>query len=203
LGAQHWYYAKILRKKATIISLTIAQYFYALSENFGSPDEDYLIQYLQGRMTQEAKAVYEALLNEGPLDTITLSRQARLSSRENSSRFTRALNDLQADFKILPVGISQAGGWRYAYIYDLVPRHFPELLKQARQIQEGEARSKLAHLYLLSVGATQPNDLIKLFRWSSQQVESALQSLVDSGIVIRGPEVTEMPGEWIAIPELL
>jgi hypothetical protein len=203
LGAKRWYYGKILRKKATIISLTAAPYFYALSENFGSPEEDYLIQYLQGRMTQEAKAVYEALLNEGPLDTITLRREARLTSRESDSRFNRALNDLQADFKILPVGISQAGGWRYAYIYDLVIRHFPELLKQARHIQETEARGKLANLYLLSVGATRATDLVKLFRWSPRQVENTIQALVDSGSIIRELEQANQPGEWIAIPEVL
>ncbi len=111
LGAKSWYYAKVLRKKSTIISLSVAPYFYALSENYGSPEEDYQIQYLQGDMTQEAKGVYEALLDEGPLDTITLRRAANLSSRESSSRFNRALVDLQADYKVLPIGTSQAGGW--------------------------------------------------------------------------------------------
>lgn len=203
LGAKRWYYGKILRKKATIISLATAPYFYALSENFGSPEEDYLIQYMQGRMIQEAKAVYEALLNEGPLDTITLRRKARLTSQESHSRFNRALNDLQADFKILPVGISQAGGWHYAYIYDLVNRHFPELLEQARHIQDTDARGKLANLYLLSVGATQATDLVKLFRWSPRQVEDTIQASVNSGSAIRELELANQPGEWIAIPEVL
>lgn len=203
LGAKRWYYGKILRKKATIISLATAPYFYALSENFGSPEEDYLIQYMQGRMIQEAKAVYEALLNEGPLDTITLRRKARLTSQESHSRFNRALNDLQADFKILPVGISQAGGWHYAYIYDLVNRHFPELLEQARHIQDTDARGKLANLYLLSVGAARATDLVKLFRWSPRQVEDTIQASVNSGSAIRELELTNQPGEWIAIPEVL
>ncbi len=34
LGARKWYYAKVLRKKATIIALDVAPYFYALSENY-------------------------------------------------------------------------------------------------------------------------------------------------------------------------
>ncbi|MBI5054888.1 MAG: hypothetical protein HZB52_16705, partial [Chloroflexi bacterium] len=37
LGQRKWYYAKILRKKATMISLKVAPYFYALTENFGDP----------------------------------------------------------------------------------------------------------------------------------------------------------------------
>ena len=59
LGKHVWYYGKILRKKATIISLQVAPYFYALSENYGSPEEDYLTIYEQGRMTQEARALLQ------------------------------------------------------------------------------------------------------------------------------------------------
>src|SRR5262245_6321139 len=62
LGKRMWYYAKVLRGKATFISLDVAPYFYALSENYGSPEEDYLLIYEQGRMTSAAKQIYEALL---------------------------------------------------------------------------------------------------------------------------------------------
>jgi hypothetical protein len=34
LGKRKWYYAKILRRKATMISLDTTRYFYALSENY-------------------------------------------------------------------------------------------------------------------------------------------------------------------------
>lgn len=203
LGAKRWYYAKVLRKRSTMISLTVAPFFYALSENYGSPEEDYQIQYMQGNMTQEAKAVYEALLAEGPLDTITLRRAANLSSRESDSRFNRALVDLQADFKVLPVGTSQAGGWRYSFIYELVHRHYPDLLEQARLIQENKARMELVRLYLLSVGAATRRDLIKLFHWPPLEVDDALDKMVASGELVRGLQIKEQPDEWIALPELL
>jgi len=45
LGKREWYYAKMLRKKATLVSLEVAPYFYALTENYGDPEQDYLIQY--------------------------------------------------------------------------------------------------------------------------------------------------------------
>lgn len=203
LGKKQWYYAKILRKKSTIISLETAPYFYALSENFGAPAEDYLVQYMQGRMTQEAKAVYETLLVEGALDTISLRRKARLSSRENESRFNRALADLQADFKILPVGTSQAGGWRYSFVYDLVHRHYPELLIQARQIPESEARMKLIQIYLLSVGAVPHRDLTKIFRWSNKELDAAIRQLAASNVVHPQLQVEDQPDKWIALAELV
>ncbi len=64
LDKRIWYYGKILRRKATIISLDIAPYFYALSENYGAPEEDYMLAYEQGHLTLAAKQVYEAILKK-------------------------------------------------------------------------------------------------------------------------------------------
>lgn len=203
LGARRWYYAKVLRKRATIISLETAPLFYALSNNFGSPDEDYLIQYMQGQMIQEAKAVYEVLLDKGPMDTISLRRAAHLTSRESDSRFNRALVYLQGDFKILPVGISQAGGWRYAFIYDLVHRHYPDLIELARYIQENDARQKLIHTYLTSVGAARLADIRKLFQWPAHSVNKAIKSLQETNQIAVGLKLAQQTGEWIAIPDVL
>ncbi len=203
LGQRRWYYGKVLRKKATIISLDIAPYFYALSENYGSPEEDYLTLYEQGRLTQEAKAVYEALLFEGLLDTVSLRRAAHLSSTDSDARFNKALTDLQADFKILPVGVTEAGAWHYAFAYDIVTRHYPELLEQAQTISEIQARQKLATLYFRSVGAAQARDIRKLFGWSPTQAERTIDHLVHTGLVQRGISLEKQSGEWIAVQELL
>src|SRR3972149_8490713 len=108
LGRKIWYYAKILRRKATMISLEVVPYFYALSENYGSPEQDYLLAYEEGRLTQAAKQIYESLLNEGALNTIDLRRAAHLGNARESE-FNRALETLQSDFKILPIGVAEAG----------------------------------------------------------------------------------------------
>ena len=74
-----WYYAKVLRRKATMISLETAPYFYALSENYGSFEEDHLVAYEQGHLTLAARNVYEALLTSGPLDSISLRKAGRMA----------------------------------------------------------------------------------------------------------------------------
>ena len=99
LGKREWYYAKKLRKKATLISLEVAPYFYALTENYGDPEQDYLIQYEAGRLKQENKLVYEALLRNGPMDTVALRRKVGLTSKESKYRFERALLELQAEYE--------------------------------------------------------------------------------------------------------
>ena len=203
LGGKDWYYAKVLRKKATMISFEIAPYFYALTENYGAPEEDYLTLYEQGRLTQEAKTVYEALLDEGPLDTVALRRVAHMSSPSSEGRFNRAITDLQADFKVVPVAVTQAGAWHYAFAYDIVARHYPELPEQAQGIRENEARQKLTELYFRSVGAARLRDIAKLFGWRAVEVERAVRMLVQAGLLHSGLEIENRGDDWILLSELL
>jgi hypothetical protein len=202
LGKRIWYYGKILRRKATFISLEIAPFFYALSENYGSPEEDYLLAYEEGRLTQAAKQIYETLLDKGTLDTISLRKEARLLNAKESI-FNRALEDLQRDFKILPVGIAEAGAWKYAFRYDITTRHMPELPEKARPIGEAEARRKLVELFLNSVGAAQIRDVVKLFGWSPDLTQRTVNSLEQNGLIMTGLSHPQMAGEWVAILELV
>jgi len=200
LGKKTWYYAKILRKKATMISLDIAPYFYALSENYGSPEEDYLLAYEEGRLSQAAKQVYEALLKEGALNTIDLRGAAKLTNAKDSE-FNKALEFLQADFKILPVGVAEAGAWKYSFIYEIVPRHYPDLPERARHIGEGEARTKLMELYFNSVGAAREGDAAKLFGWRKELTTRTIGGLAGKRKLIKTEHPKEK-GEWFALPEL-
>lgn len=200
LGKKTWYYAKILRKKATMISLEIAPYFYALSENYGSPEEDYLLAYEEGRLTQAAKQLYEVLLKEGALNTIDLRRAAKLTNAKESE-FNKALEVLQADFKILPVGISDAGAWKYSFIYDVVTRHLPDLAEKARFINEGEARRKLVELYFESLGTAQERDVNKLFGWQKELSARAIRGLIEKQKIVEVEHPKEK-GEWFALTRL-
>ena len=202
LGKHAWYYGKVLRKKATIISLELAPSFYALSDNYGSPEEDYLTLYEQGRLTQEARLLYKALLEHGALHTVALRKAARLTSAESDARFNRALTDLQANFLIAPVGVADAGAWHYAFIYDIVARANPELLENSRFLGEFDARQNLVKAYFNSVGAAQMRNLSLLFQWSASDLERTLERLVKSGFLLRGLQHPSTRGEWLALPDL-
>jgi hypothetical protein len=200
LGKKTWYYAKVLRRKATMISLDVAPYFYALSENYGSPEEDYLLAYEEGRLPQAAKQVYEALLKEGALNTIDLRSASKLMNARDSE-FNKALEVLQADFKILPVGVAEAGAWKYSFIYEIVPRHYPELPEKARFISEGDAHRKLVELYFESVGAAQERDVNKLFGWQKELTARTVASLIDQEKLV-GTAHPKEKGEWFSLPGL-
>jgi hypothetical protein len=199
LDKKIWYYGKILRGKATMISLEIAPYFYALSENYGSPEEDYLIAYQEGRLTQASKQVYETLLDNGALNTLDLRKMSKLSNAKDSE-FNKALEQLQRDFKILPVGVAQAGVWKYSHIYQIVTRHFPDLSEQARAIKESQARARLLELYFDMVGAAEIRDVNKLFSWGSEVVKKAVGRLVENGKLAKA-EHPKSAGEWVAVWE--
>jgi hypothetical protein len=200
LGKRIWYYAKILRRKATMISLEIAPYFYALSENYGSPEEDYLLAYEEGRLTQAAKQVYEVLLKEGALNTIDLRRAAKLANARESE-FNKALEVLQSDFKVLPVGVSEAGAWKYSFIYEVVSRHYPDLPEKARFISETDARRNLVELFFASVGAAQERDVNKLFGWQKELTARAIAGLVEKRRLVRSEHPQER-GDWFTLPQL-
>lgn len=202
LGGRDWYYAKVLRKKATLISFDLLPYFYALSENYGSFEDDYLTLYEQGRMTAEAKQIYEALLDNGRLDTIELRKIARMSSSVSGSRFDQAVADLQCDFKIMPAAVTQSGGWRYAFAYDITARCYPDVVEQAHAIDELEARFALARAYLRSVGACQVRDLQRLFGWQKVRCERTAADLVRAGEALAGYQIEDQPGEWLITPGL-
>ncbi len=200
LDKKIWYYGKILRRKATMISLEAAPYFYALSENYGSPEEDYLIAYQEGRLTQASKQIYETLLDSGALNTIDLRRAAKLANAKESE-FNKALEQLQADFKILPVGVSEAGAWRYSHIYEITSRHYPDLPEQARAIPESQARTKLLELYFASVGAAQARDVIKLFGWGNELTARTVARLIENKTLVQVVH-PKHKGEWLALAGL-
>lgn len=203
LGQRRWYYAKLLRRKATLISLEIAPYFYALTENYGEPEQDYLVQYEAGRMKQEAKLVYEAVLKHGPIDTVALRRKAGLASQDSKYRFDRSLVELQVEMKILPVGVAEAGAWNYAFVYDLVPRHLPEIPEQARSIGERPARQKLVELYFEALGAGSRSQLGRVLGWRKAELDLAVDRAVDAGSLMRGLKHPNESGEWIGLPAFL
>lgn len=201
LGKEAWYYAKVLRKKATIISMKMIPYFYALSQNFGDPEEDYLILYQQGKLTQEAKRIYETILHRGPLDTISLRKEAHLVSPSSDARFNNALADLQADLKIVPIGISEAGAWHYSFVYDLTIRRYPHIMEEARFIKDEQAYDIILSAYFSSVIAAPQNQIQKCFQWLPQNINDSLQRLLSKNF-IQHIDVEDAPGKWYILTKI-
>ena len=176
------FYGKLLRKTATLLSLRLLPHLYALSPNYGTED-DYLEEYREGRLTAEAKWVYEALLNNGPQSTNRLRRLAGLEGKANMGRFDRAVGELQAGLKIVKAGISDANAWGYCYVYDLVLRQYPDLPEQARAIHSTAAEDALCLSYLHSTVCVSQAEVGRLFGWEPWRLERLFARLAARGEV--------------------
>lgn len=177
LGKYFWYYGRTIRQRNAMISLDLLPSFYALSPNYGNPEIDVIDDYERGNLPSEAKNIFEVLVKYKRLDSIALRREAGLSSRENASRFERAIQILQAQFRIFPVGIAEAGSWHYAFIYGLPHHTYPDLLEQARHITEQEARISILRKYIKSVGVVTLKEIHRLLQWPFLKIRSAIEAI--------------------------
>ncbi len=174
---QLWY-GKLLRGKPMFVSFALLPAFYALSENYGDLD-DYRQQFADGRMSVEAKAIYETLLAEGPLSTNALRKGANLfGGGDIARRFERAMNELQGDLKIVKCGTSDDNRWKYCYVYDLLLRWRPDLAEEARAISERAARRQLLLTYIHNVAATPLPALQRLFGWEPETTRRTVDELL-------------------------
>jgi len=147
-------------------------------------------------MTAEAKAIYEALLEHSPLDTIQMRREARMSANSAKSRFERGLVELQVGLKVLPIGVARTGAWNYAFTYELLQRWFPGLSEQARSITRSEARQVVVSRYIGNAVYADRKMLAKVFhvlRWTKRELERTVTALLENGTV-REIEVKGMKG---------
>ncbi len=190
-------YGKFLRKRPVFISLDLAPHFYALSPNYGDLAGDYLQDYLDGRLSVEAKQVYEVLLEQGALPTSRLRLEAGLGGKANAGRFDRALAELQMDFRITKVAISDANRWGYCYVYDLLPRHFSQVVEAAETITGRQARETILLRYLETVVATTPHDVCKIFGWEPGDVERLVDRLAGESRLYHRVRIAGLAGEHL------
>jgi uncharacterized protein YcaQ len=132
-----------------------------------------------------------------------MRRLVHMTGKASNSPFERGLVSLQRDFKILPVGVAQAGAWRYSFIFDLVHRYYPELPEQARPILRSEARMVLVERYLKSVGAATTGDTRKMFQWPRADIDRTVDRLVQEGRLESGYQVKGASGDHLVATQLL
>ncbi|MEJ2011364.1 MAG: crosslink repair DNA glycosylase YcaQ family protein [Anaerolineales bacterium] len=188
LDQRRVYYGKLLRGRATFASLELLPYLYAMSPRVADLD-DYKLAYDAGHLTHEAKLIGDALLREGPLHTIDLRRLAHQSSDSAKSGFERALTYLQRGLWVVPIGVAEAGAWRYAFIYELFDRWFDQIPSLARPIKVREAREQIVATCLRASGAASEGDLARTLSWPIAEIRKTVQRLAEREAVFADEEL--------------
>lgn len=194
-------YGKFLMGKPVFISLELAPAFYAMSDNDGRLD-DYLERYQAGRMSEEAKRVYEVLLAEGAQPTSELRRKARISGKSAAGIFDRALAELQMDFLIVKVGTADTNRWKYCYVYDLFVRRFPDLVEAGCSIPQDKAAGVLLLRYLRTVVLCRSAEAARVLGWDSWRLERTVRQLEEQGTLISDARIIGQAGSYLASLDL-
>lgn len=189
------WYGKLIRGKPAFISLEMLPAIYAMSPNYGELD-DYLEAYADGVLSKEAKEIYEALMQNGPMPTSDLRKAVGMKGGgDNARRFERAIAELQTGLKIVKSGISDSNRWKYCYVYDLLLRWMPTLGEAARTFTGRTAMRHLITRYLETSVAAPVALFPRLFGWDAGVTERVINEMLADGTLYRvrvvgGPGIT-------------
>jgi len=171
------YYGKALAGKPVFISLKLLPYLYALNAR------DVRDAYRHGRISHEAKRVYDALSERGPMPTMALRAAAGFGRDTNG--YHRALDDLQRALVAMPVGAVIEGGAWPSQIFGLVAQWFPRQVERAERIDVDDARREIVRRYIQTVVAAKPGMIARLFGMAREDVNVAAEELIAKKILKR------------------
>jgi hypothetical protein len=166
------FYGKYFRGRGTFISLKALPHFLAMRETIAEPgDHDRF--YSDGRIRDDARVIWEALAEHGPMATLELRHACKMETTAGNVRFKRAILDLQCLLVVVRFGAEQeTAAWKSGR-YELTCRVFPKEVELARSITPEQARAKLAAQILSTRPDAQPAQLARLFGWSKDQAAAA------------------------------
>jgi len=167
------FYGKYFRGRGTFISLKQLPYFLATQETAIEPD-DYGKFYSAGRITENARAIWEALSTHGPLATLELRSVAKMDSKAGNVRFKRAMAELQCMLIVVHLGTEQETAAWASGKFELVCRAFPKETAAARGITPEAARRAVAAKFLALCPDSPPKDIARLFGWTKAETMAAL-----------------------------
>jgi hypothetical protein len=166
------YYSKCLRGRGMFVSLKLLPHFLAMRRSAVSPC-DHERFYSDGRISPDARAIWQALEEHGPLATLELRHACKMETTSGNVRFKRAMLELQCHMVIVYFGSEQETAAWPSSRFELTCRAFPEQAVASRSIRFDAARAAIARAYLNWHPDTPPAVLARLFSWSKSEALAA------------------------------
>jgi hypothetical protein len=168
------FYAKYFRGRGTLISLQLLPHFLAMRESAVMPG-DYERFYSEGRIRDDARVIWEALEERGPLATLELRDACKMDTQAGNIRFKRAILELQCMLIVVHFGAEQEINAWASGRYELTHRAFPRQTEAAQRISPEEARSNLAAKFREWHPNSSPMQLARLFSWPKAEAMAACE----------------------------
>ncbi|PYU31711.1 MAG: hypothetical protein DMG28_14440 [Acidobacteria bacterium] len=166
------FYAKYFKGRGTFISLALLPHFLAMRDSAASPG-DHERFYAGGRISHDARAIWQALEQHGPLATLELRHACKMDSKAGNVRFKRAMLELQCLLQVVHFGAEQETAAWASGRFELTARAFPRQVLRAREIAPETARAVIAKKYLHWHPEVLPVRLARLFRWTEAEAAAA------------------------------
>jgi len=142
--AQQLYYGKIIGGQPSFIAPDYLPDFVAALAGQGLEEErDPLHLYLDGRLSREAKALYDYLLDHPAQPTRALRRGTSLGNKRMKTATERAFTELQRRFLICKVDLTGRTRGTYSCIWDIAERFWPQVFENVGQTLPHAARQRI------------------------------------------------------------
>jgi hypothetical protein len=159
------YYAKLARGKAMFLAPRMIPCFHAI---WGVRRADEA-----KRLSRSARAILRVLRHEWEMGTADLRKDSGVSDR---TRFTRALDELQAAMLVIPGDVVYQP---FTYIWTLGVGRFPDPLR--RRMRRDAAVREIARCFLHGAGRTIPGELARVTGLSRPVAGRGNRALVAEG----------------------
>ncbi len=142
--AQQLCYGKIIAGQPSFLAPEyLPDFISALAGRGLEHERDVPRLYFDGRLSGEAKVIYDWLLDHPAQPTRDLRRGTRLGETSKKLATERALVELQRRFLVCKVDLTGRTRGTYSYIWDLAERFWPHAFVDARRTSPTAARSKI------------------------------------------------------------
>jgi Winged helix DNA-binding domain len=160
------YYAKLARGKAFFLAPRMIPWFHAV---WGVRRADEA-----RRLSRPARAILRVLRREWEMTTSDLRADSKISDR---SKFTRAMDELQAAMLVIPSDVFYQP--KFTYVWSLGVGRFPEAL--GRRVNRETALREIARCFLARAGMTIPGELARVTGLSRPEAGRGNRALVAEG----------------------
>jgi nucleoside triphosphate pyrophosphatase len=142
---------------------------------------DFARFYRAGRIRDDARIIWQALEDHGPLATLELRNACRMDTKAGNKRFKRAILDLQCLLVAVHFGAEQETKCWASGRHELTYRAFPKQNEIARRISVAEAQRNIAGKLLEQQPGIRPLQIARIFGWLKAEAVVACQAAGQTG----------------------
>jgi Winged helix DNA-binding domain len=188
------YYGKLLRGRPVLVALDLFPAFYALVRG-RQRARDYRSEYAEGRMSQTARRLMDALMREHPQYTRELRTNTFTLEPSRTREFERAMAELQQGLWV--VKTEERYEPTFSYRWDLLEAWLPQCVAEGRRMARSAAVARLIERHVGAAVFTTEARLARLLALPRADVTAAVRKLAAAGALLTDQVIEGWPGTWI------